>query len=827
MIVPRCRPASALVALAALLLPAPARADAPAATLVRLLASPGRPHPLADSKGRVPFTVVLPAGVSAQALGLLEVAPGVAAARLPPAELATFAADHPELYLGFEPPRRPLLDVSRAWIHLDEFRSHSGNSGDGQGVIVGIVDTGIDIHHPDFLDKNGKTRIAWLLNAEPPRGLHADVEHAFGCDDPRQSECAIYAAADIDALIAQGSTVIHDAEGHGTHVTSIAAGNGGISIHAKPKLAGVAPAATLVIASPSTDGGFFDADVLRATRFVFDRAAAVGTATPAPLVCNLSLGGDFGPHDGTSALEHGLSALVGDDKPGRAIVVAAGNSGGLIDVGDGPSSGVHTEARVTPGGITRVPLRASQSISGQGFIWITFRPGDVVDVALEGPDGSRWVGFQSPDNEAGYDDKNGTTAGVVNNHVGKSSSITSDTNSAVVVVQGKWADRSELNVLLRGAGEASLWVVGTGDVGPTAKIGMVFERAIRQGTVTVPASAPGLLAVGCTLNRLKWKPLGADPIVISGLAGDDHPEADGACYFSASGPTPLGVIKPEISAPGGFVVAAMSSEADPRKVQGGLFDSGGCPEKGKPCFVVDDQHAVAAGTSMSAPHVAGAIALLMQIDPTLTQGRVTDILEAGARKPTGRVPYDYQLGPGVLDIEGARQALADEPKEGPAPDLTKSWYTLSSSYAQPDPAFPVWGTIELRRADGSLASGLDGTMLSVVVKNGAIVRPLVKVRHGLFRFAVAGAAGHVGEALTLDVRYGDGSLGTRTLPIGTDVWTTDGVVDAVGGCAIVGDAAQGGWASGLVLAGGLGIVLARRRYRARRSIARRLTSKSC
>ncbi|MEP7122087.1 MAG: S8 family serine peptidase [Byssovorax sp.] len=828
----RFRRASVLVALAALLLAAPSRADAPAAALVRVLDSPGRPHPLADSTGRVPFTVVLPTGVSAQSLGLLEVAPGIGAARLPPAALASFAADHRELYLGFEPPRHPMLDVSRGWIHLDQFRSHSGTSGDGQGVIVGIVDTGIDIHHPDFLDKKGKTRIAWLLNAEPPRGLHPDVEHAFGCDDPKQSQCAIYAAADIDALIAQGSTAIHDPVGHGTHVTSIAAGNGGISIHTNPKYAGVAPGATLVIASPSTDGGFFDADVLRATKFVFDRAAAVGNGAPPPLVCNLSLGGDFGPHDGSSALEHGLTALVGDDQPGRAIVVAAGNSGALVDtqIGDGPTSGIHTEARVTPGGITRVPLRAGASSKGQGFVWITFRPGDMVDVALEGPDGSRWIGFQAPDNEAGYDDKKGTTAGVVNNHVGKSSSITSDTNSAVVVVQGAWADRSELNVLLRGSGEASLWVVGTGDAAPSSSsFGIVFERAIRQGTVTVPASAPGLLGVGCTLNRLQWKPFSGDSILISGLAGDEHPEPDGACYFSASGPTPLGVMKPEISAPGGFIIGAMSSEADPRKVHGGLFDSAGCPKGTEDCFLIDNQHAVAAGTSMSAPHVTGAIALLMQIDPTLTQARVTDILEAGARKPTGSVPYDYQLGPGVLDVEGARQALADEPKEGPAPDLTKSWYTLSSAYAQPDPAFPVWGTIELRRADGTLASGLDGTLLTVSVQNGDLVRPPVKVRHGLFRFAFAGAAGHVGEAVTLDVRYGGVSLGTRTLPIGTDVWTTDGVVDAVGGCAIAGEGAgeRGGWPRGLVLAGGLGLVLARRRYRAKSSIARRLTSKSC
>ncbi len=790
------------------MLAAPAFADAPAAALVRLLASPGRPHPLADAKDRVPFTVVLPAGASASALGLLLVAPGIGAARLAPAGVAAFAAEHPDLYLGLEPPRRPLLDVSRGLIHLDAFRAATG--ADGTGVIVGIVDTGIDVRHKDFLDQKGKTRIAWLLNAEPPRGVHPELERDFGCDQAQQSQCAVYDAADIDALIAQGSTAIRDVQGHGTHVTSIAAGNGGISVHEKPAYAGVAPGATLVIANPSSDGDFFDADVLRAASFVFNRADALQK----PVVCNLSLGGDFGPHDGTSALEKGLSAMVGDDKPGRAVVVAAGNSGALVENGDGPSSGIHTEARVTAGGVTRVPLRANRSTKGKGFIWITFRPGDVVDVALEGPDGSRWIGFTSPGHEAGFDDKKGTTAGVVNNNISKSSSITSDTNSAVVVVQGAWPDRSEFNVLLRGTGDASLWVVGTGDVGgPTS--GILFERAIRQGTVTVPASAPGLLAVGCTLSRLAWKPLGSPAIVLGGRDDEEAPRADGACYFSASGPTPLGVMKPEISAPGGFIIGAMSSEADPRTIQGGLFDSSGCPDPAKPCFVIDEDHAITTGTSMSAPQVAGAIALLMQSDPTLTQGRVTDILQAGARKPTGRVPYDYQLGPGVLDLEGARQALAAEPLpwNGAAPDRSKSWYTLSSPYAQPNDAFPVWGTIELRRADGSLASGLDGTLLSVAVKNGAVVRPLVKVRHGLFRFAVAGAAGHVGEAMTVNVLYGNDSLGVRTLPIGTDVWTADGVVDAVGGCSLSVAAGRAGWASGLAVACGLALAFARRRAR--------------
>jgi MYXO-CTERM domain-containing protein len=820
--------------LAPLALAASSQAEAPAAPLTRILtpapSTLSAPlaavrHPLADLSGRIPFTVPLPPGVDAASFGLLPVAPGIGAARLAPADLLAFAAAHPDLPLAYAPPLRPTLDASRGWLRIDAFHKATGerNPGhrpvvNGRGVVVGVVDTGLDVRHPDFRFKNGKTRVAWFLNAEAPRGLHPELEAQFGCTDPKQSACAVYDSADIDAMILQGDKSIHDVEGHGTHVASIAAGNGGISTHDHPTYVGVAPEATLVVASPSANGGFFDADVLNGARFVMDRADALGM----PVALNLSIGGDFGPHDGTSALERGLSAMVGDDKPGHAVVVAAGNSGALLDVGDGPSSGSHTEARVTPGSVTRVPLRVAGSKKGQGFIWITLRSGDDVDVALEGPGGSTWIGFTGRDSEQGYDDKHGTTAGVVNNHVGKSSTLTSDTNSVVVVVDGAWADPSEFAVLLRGSGEAELWAVGQGDVGGTG--GFVFERAVRSGTITVPASAPGLLAVGCTLNRLTWKPLGAKAISIDGLGGDPSPVADGACYFTASGPPPLGVAKPEISAPGGFVIGAMSSEADPRKQKGGLFDAPDCPEPGKPCFLIDDYHAVAAGTSMSAPQVTGAAALLMQIDPTLTQARLTDVLQAGARKPVGHVPYASSLGPGVLDLEGARLALASESLSSIQPDLGKSWYTLSSDYARPDPAWPIWGTIELRRADGSLASGLDGTSLAVGVKNGALVRPLTKVRHGLFRFAVAGNLGAVGEAVEVDVTYAGASLGKRSLPIGTDIWTTDGVVDATAGCSTRPSPTR----SPFALAPLALLALARlRRYRESKSIARRFRSKSC
>lgn len=791
--------------LAFLALAVPARAQPIAPRLVRLLDVPGRIHPMADRSGRLAVTAALPPGASAASFGMLGVAPGIGAIRLAPDEVAAFAAAHPELALSITPRLKPLLDVSGKWTNVNLFRNATGL--DGTGVVVGVVDTGIDVLHPDFRTKEGKTRIAWMLAGGPPRGLHPELEKKFGCTDPKGTACAVYSAADIDAMIASGDVAVHDTEGHGTHVASIAAGNGGPMVADKPRFVGLAPGATLIVAAPGDGGGFFDADILNATKFVFACADSIDDCDDTradrktlPAVVNLSLGGDYGSHDGQSSLEKGLTALVGDDKPGRAIVVAAGNSGAIFDdlgQGGGPY-GIHTEVHVAPHEETRVPIVASAAkTDGQAFVWITFRPGDDVEVALEGPGDSRWVGFTGKGDDGSYGSGSGADAvkaGIVNNLPKSNPAITADTNSAVVVWTGRWED-GEFAVVLRGSGDASLWLTGTGG----AEQGLYFTRAIRQGTINVPASAPGLLAVGCTLNRVSWTPLSGQALDLTQLGPEMNPVPDGACYFSADGPTPFGVQKPEISAPGGFIAAAMSADADPRKHPGGVFELDGCPDGDPYCALMDERHGLVSGTSMSAPQVAGAIALLMGLDPTLTQARATLALQAGARRPTGHQPDAQQLGPGALDLEGARAALLDEMAAPADPDLSKSWYTLSSAYARPDPTWPVWGTIELRKADGTLAGGIDGSKLAVTIEGATTYQPLTRVRQGLWRFAFAGKEGDLGGVVHVDVSYDGVSLGAHTLPVGLDSWSSND--HAVG-------AASGACASGARTAGGAGALAA-------------------
>lgn len=182
----------------------------------------------------------------------------------------------------------------------------------GRGVLIAVLDSGIDYRHPDFINDDGTSRIVALWDQTedtqpPPLGFQIG---------------SLYDQSTITAAINNPSLVpSRDQIGHGTHVAGIAAGNGRAS---NGQHIGVAPEAELIIVKlANSDGYGFSKtpSLMRAIQFAIQTATRLGR----PLAINMSLGTNDGGHDGFSLFETFI-----DDMANRwltSIIVAAGNQG--------------------------------------------------------------------------------------------------------------------------------------------------------------------------------------------------------------------------------------------------------------------------------------------------------------------------------------------------------------------------------------------------------------------------------------------------------------------------------------------------------------------
>ena len=814
-----------------------ARADGiDGAALLRLLgpraqaafAPPGAPG--------IGALIRLPPGVQARDVGLGEAAPGLGRLYGPPAKLLAFADAHPDLPMQVAPAVRALLDTAGQWV---EATTATARGLDGTGALVGLADTGVDVTHEDFIEfVNGgpHTRIAWYLDlSAAPLGKHPDLEKQFGTPDSAGNIAfgAVWSADDIDAILptAPLSALPQDEQGHGTMVASCAVGNGeqGRSVYR-----GMAPKAGLVVARVFSAGSETSTndDLLRGVAFLFDRADFMKM----PIVVNLSLGGDFGPHDGSLDWEQALASHVGPSHPGHALVVSAGNSGSIVD------TPIHQQVHVDATSTTRVPIPTPGSSSGGVQVWIAMHAGTSLEVGLDGPDGN-WIPPISP-GQSGGKSTDGYKAGIYNGSSPANSPVPSGSNGAVAIWTGSWP-AGTYTLTLSGSGTADLYVEGTGSLAGQGAVG--FAWGVRESTITLPATESSLIAVGCTINKASWLPIHAqrdshgkllepylqvpDLDTAGGL-----PAADGGtrfaipgepCYFSSAGPTLTGIQKPEIMAPGGAIVGALSAEALPG-TSASIFTTQNCPAGTyapggvQDCQQVDGTHAASFGTSFSSPVAAGAVAVLFQNDPTLTQDQVLAALQGGAHPLRGPAPYADQGGVGEVDVLGAVEAV--DRLRNPAtalPVLGFSWLTPGGDVYLADGSTPMQVIVELRAAGTGTgppppADGFsDGRLAAYALVDGSqwsgAVQSLVRRGPGVWVATVSLPGGLGGHSLTLGATFDGADIVTpRTIPIAVDSWAADYPASAKGGCAVgaLKSDAPGCWIL-LVVAG----IVARRRPR--------------
>ncbi len=749
---------------------------------------PHAAHVLAPDTGRIGALVSIPKGVTPASLGVTEIVPGIGRIHGSASQLDAFAVAHPGLRIEVAPTVHPLLKQAGVWTKA---AAAALAGADGKGALVGVADTGIDVTHPDFLDATGHTRVAWLLDYSlKPVGLYPELEKQFSVKDDSGNLVAgaVLAAADIDQVIAQKSVTPTDEIGHGTHVTSIAASNG----RAKGGYQGVAPKAGILFVrvTHAHSESISNDDLVSAVKFMFDRADAMKL----PVAVNLSLGSDFGSHDGNMLWEQTIAAFVGKDHPGHVLVAAAGNSGSVADLP------IHQVVHVATGATTRVPVVTQGATSGTVQVWVSLRAGAGIKVGLNSPEGE-WISPVAEGLEAGKNTSD-YNAGVIYGQSDSSSPVPVTSHGAVVVWTGKWP-KGTYEIELDGDGTADLYLQGTGDASAFSGTPAHFAYGVREGTVNLPATNPNIIGVGCTVNRTRWASIGGADVGVSvpvldavgGLPDSKSPGRDlnqgEICWFSSAGPNAAGVAKPEIAAPGGVVIAAMSKDAPPSSASS-IFNSGGdCPKlrsgaTDDRCLQVDSFHAVSVGTSMSAPMVAGAAAVLLGRDPALTQDQMTALLQAGAHRFRGPAPFDDQNGPGELDVLGSLVAL-DRMKnpQNSLPAYANSWVTLSESFVPADGSTPFTVIAELRTPSGDVADLVDPARLNPVVSFGGnrLESPqLTRRGPGVWVYVLTPPPGYGGTYATFGLELdGVPIVAPKSVPVATDPWTASYPSRATGG----------------------------------------------
>ncbi len=184
----------------------------------------------------------------------------------------------------------------------------------GKGIIVGIVDSGIDIFHPDFRNEDGTTRILELWDQTIPNEEDSNFFYNRG---------KIFSRDEINQALLDNdrSFPSRDPSGHGTHVAGIAAGNGRAS---RGEQRGVAPESELLIVKL---GNTFPEGFPRTTELMLGMDYCVRKAADLniPLALNISFGNSYGSHDGSSLLETFIDNL---SNLGRTtIAIGSGNEG--------------------------------------------------------------------------------------------------------------------------------------------------------------------------------------------------------------------------------------------------------------------------------------------------------------------------------------------------------------------------------------------------------------------------------------------------------------------------------------------------------------------
>ncbi len=577
---------------------------------------------------------------------------GISAVRIPLQNLEAFLANNAvERVENGDIPVHLLNDTSKVSSHVLEI--HSGQSPLpspylGAGVVMGIIDDGIDLNHEDFKKPNGDTRIRFLWdqtvnNTSGPYGYGrewTELEINAGTSTHTERTAAF---------------------SHGTHVAGTAAGNG----RATGKFIGMAPETDLIIVRFDF-GRAFLSTIVDAVDYIFKKADAMGK----PCVINASLGTYTGSHDGIDFASQIIETLL-EERTGRVMVCAAGNAG---------QHKYHLGYDVTSD--TSFTWFRFNSNPGAGDIYFQLwaDTADFKDV---------WLSFGANDPNNNFNDlgqmqfisvdsnyqgvasvgsliKNYTLSDGINNFLGSIA-------TQLTLTEGRYLYEAIIQpnnnthlwrFITTGSGHIDIWsskkLMNTADMVYSGLPDFIVfppivnykEPDTTHNIVSSYNASDKVISVGNYNNRGYYVDVYGDtirsPFTIGAIYVDDEVVREDN-LGSSYGPTRDGRIKPDIAAPGTFVISSGNAQFISDAINSGNpANYQKVAEGGK--------HFRNNGTSMASPSVAGAAALYLQKNPNADWREVKDALTLSAFKDVFTGPdANNAFGHGKLDAFAALQ----------------------------------------------------------------------------------------------------------------------------------------------------------------------------
>ena len=486
--------------------------------------------------------------------------------------------------------RYPDTDASAEFLGLTVEGGAYVKGFDGEGVVVGVIDTGIWPEHPSFADDGRYDPLPWPLDDSRPNCEFGNTSHnandvPFTCNNK-----LVGARQMLDtyrALI--GATAdeydsTRDDNGHGTHTASTAAGNAGVHAHMygipRGMVSGIAPRAHVIAYKGLGDLGGFTSDLAAA----IDQAVADGVD-----VINYSVGGGAAEPGGDEI------AFLFADAAGVFVATSAGNAGPGASTLGNPGT---MPWMITVGASTQSRFFQGTVILGSGgnFPGASITPGvylaSLIDAEYAGGD------LCIP----GSLDSNVVAGNIV---LCRRGAIARTAKSLAVDMAGGVGMILYNNTDVDSLSSDTHWV-------PSVHVDNTPGLAIKSYIFMAPA--PTAMINGNELAL--WGP------------------APSMTYFSSRGPNPVSpdIVKPDITAPGIQILAGNTPTPQRGDFPGELFQA-------------------IAGTSMSSPEIAGIGALLTQAHPDWSSAMIKSAIMTTAHQDVvdnDRVspadPFDYGAG---------------------------------------------------------------------------------------------------------------------------------------------------------------------------------------